>query len=649
MATGGVKRPYRQGGRNQRQRLREELADDIPANVVSSFNLQSKLAIELVEEWAWGACSATHVQHMCSKALEDQRSLLERLSPPGSSDHLALDLLKLAGLGARGRYPANCNKELLNFLGSPRMPKPFVTNVEIILQRRNRRMKRALSLTREMPMKFLLPHEVFAYLYAEFPKTFNKLFLGRPVVQGNELPTWWREVSRRRDPRIQHHPMLAVDNWESVFVPFAVHGDAVPCIRTGRAGTKSLDAYSWHGLLGSGSTKYVKHYIVSVFKQSATKKTLPAIWEVLCWSFMALFLGVWPSTDHKGVAYSPTSAQGRLAGTPLAGGLRAVLWLIKGDLLFFSDDLGLRNVTSLHPCDWCPCHRIDEEDENLQVFNFAINAEWKRMLLSVLDWRRLPGPRHLLFRTFTFLSQMNCEGDELHVMYGGVYQALLGSVLWVLIYVLLPGTAVANMATVWSDIQDLYNEFSSPCRYSSLTLSCFHDPARPRHDYPRLKGRGMEVKHLLLPVAAVFKKYNRAGHADYSLAQNVLDTLADIQCAFDSTPGNFLDPEDANRVLEMCDRFLHDYATLNLRASAKGDLLWHVLPKFHVFWHLCYRSRYVHPRLGNTCLDEDYVGKLKLIVAKSTAGVPLHGIPNKIVDKFSWGKTILYGIKSNDI
>ena len=49
--------------------------------------------------------------------------------------------------------------------------------------------------------------------------------------------------------------------------------------------------------------------------------------DVLYWSFKALYEGIWPSRDHRGVGYDPDSPEGVLAGTDLAGGYFAVIWL----------------------------------------------------------------------------------------------------------------------------------------------------------------------------------------------------------------------------------------------------------------------------------------------------------------------------------
>ena len=35
----------------------------------------------------------------------------------------------------------------------------------------------------------------------------------------------------------------------------------------------------------------------------------------------------------------------------------------------------------------------------------------------------------------------------------------------------------------------------------------FHDPAKPQSVYPRLKGRGMEVKHAVAPILKIFKRF----------------------------------------------------------------------------------------------------------------------------------------------
>ena len=58
-------------------------------------------------------------------------------------------------------------------------------------------------------------------------------------------------------------------------------------------------------------------------------------WKLLVWPFTALYEGVWPTVDMGGVAINPTEA-----GKPLAGGYRAILFLLKGDLEYLANARG---------------------------------------------------------------------------------------------------------------------------------------------------------------------------------------------------------------------------------------------------------------------------------------------------------------------
>lgn len=294
---------------------------------------------------------------------------------------------------------------------------------------------------------------------------------------------------------------------------------------------------------------------------------------------------------------------------------------------------------------WCVCIvRFDDGDPEFQVFNFSKEARWKSECFSSQQWRDMFPDKHLLFKPpWTFLSQMNCECDELHVLHLGLNQCLLGTALWLLVYRCLTGIPSANLLKVWDHMKAHYTQHNPPCQFSSLTLKSFVDPSRHRADYPRLRGRGMEVKYALNPILSAYKCFKRVGNAEDAATIVVLEIMSEIQAIFDEhSSGYFIPPDDAERVLGLADDLLEQYAILHNLSSGRGDLLFKVIPKNHVFWHLCFRCRFAHPRLGNTCLDEDYVRRIKKIVAMSASGLALHAIPNKVVDKFLWGKSLMY-------
>ena len=71
------------------------------------------------------------------------------------------------------------------------------------------------------------------------------------------------------------------------------------------------------------------------------------------WSFAAVQNGVHPTHDPKGKPLKKDSPFFLEKGTPLADGLRRVIWVIRGDHEWFSNALKLPHWASLNPCWEC--------------------------------------------------------------------------------------------------------------------------------------------------------------------------------------------------------------------------------------------------------------------------------------------------------
>ena len=143
----------------------------------------------------------------------------------------------------------------------------------------------------------------------------------------NKLNSFWKQVVQRRDPRIRNHPICLRDRWSSLAIPISLHGDAVPAVSVGKAGSKSYDCYSWQSVLSHGVTTAIKVYICGLFEDCKGKSTGPGvpstmaqIWKVIVWSLKAACAGTWPSVDHNGDAYPAHSTEASRAGTKLADG-----------------------------------------------------------------------------------------------------------------------------------------------------------------------------------------------------------------------------------------------------------------------------------------------------------------------------------------
>ena len=228
-------------------------------------------------------------------------------------------------------------------------------------------------------------------------------------------------------------------------------------------------------------------------------------------------------------------------------------------------------------------------------------------------------------------------------MYLGLYQTIIGSTLWVLVYQCLSGSPVNNTQQVWNHILQYYKAHKVPCQFASIGLTTFHKPGKPRNKYPRLKGKGMEAKYLLNCVISAFEKFKRLGNDDDKLAIEMLKKVAEVDRIIDESSSEyFVSWAEALRAMDLADEFLELHAQLHNKAATTGLLLWHTIPKTHMWWHLIYKLRLQHPKLGSTCVDEDFVGRIKGIVIESARGVKLHAIPNKVLAKCRMGKFFMY-------
>ena len=73
-----------------------------------------------------------------------------------------------------------------------------------------------------------------------------------------------------------------------------------------------------------------------------------------------------------------------------------------------------------------------------------------------------------------------------------------------------------------------------------------------------------------------------------------------------------------------------------------GDLLFTFAPKHHMMYHWACKARYLNPRRSACLIDEDYVGIIKNIVRRCTAGTQLHDVATKVMEKYRWGMHMLH-------
>eukprot|EP00435_Cladocopium_sp_Y103_P022459 s3931_g5.t1 len=202
----------------------------------------------------------------------------------------------------------------------------------------------------------LLPHEWFAAM-SEDDYNWQRTI----CPDGNRLPDFWNAFEDH--PAMLRHPMKRIANWKSKFLPISLHGDEVPVMGVGKIWCRSVLAFTWMSMLANGlgsQMSDIVFYIWGIFEKFAIPSSstrmgsMQTLWRVLKWSFQAMCLGTWPSSDWRGLPYDKSSKEGRRAGQPLARGYRAVLLQLCGDLDYLSKYLCVPVSTNkAKPCAQC--------------------------------------------------------------------------------------------------------------------------------------------------------------------------------------------------------------------------------------------------------------------------------------------------------
>ena len=558
--------------------------------------------------------------------LHDQEAVLKSVGV--SPDHCLSSLRSLSGLGSSGRHPSNIRQQLVTLLGEPSCPHPFVSRVELTVLK-----PRGGEETSPTEFPVLLPHELFSHIFEHFPQRFDDIFCNGGGVAN--LKGFWDGAVALRDPRLKFHSAAQAPRWRERCVPLSLHGDAVATTKIGQSGTRSFDVFSWAGLLATGSTKVVKLYTWGVFEPCKTEAGMSRIWAIVTWSLRALADGIWPETDVDGVPFRKGTREHRLAGSRLAGDYFAIPWILKADWEHWHKCWWLKYHSRNDFCEYCDANR--GPNASMLFNNVRSDAAWKGTIVGPEAWRERNPNRHPLL-ALPNMSIHNIECDELHCLYLGVSMYFVGSVLFHLCYNVLPASAADNLNTIWNDLVKAYGEVGSSCQYSSLSLGMFVNTATPRGSYPRLKGKGAELKDIIAPLCAVFDTYRRRRDRRDDLIAAALSHLLDAQNVLsDSAKLPFLPGDDSSKLQRHIDSFLQAYQALAHQADLQGELLWSIVPKHHALWHLAARSRYLHPRRGNCCIDESFVGVIKEIVRSCTHGLEPHLVSSRVMENYRFG------------
>jgi hypothetical protein len=188
--------------------------------------------------------------------------------------------------------------------------------------------------------------------------------------------------------------------------------------------------------------------------------------------------------------YPRGSPEQRKAGTWLAGGFKGILVQLCGDLDYFAKWFGIpRWGNHSRMCSIC---RSTYKGPMSWLDNRAM-AGWVSSVVTASNWRSHWNPDCILF-LLEGLSSLSIALDYMHNSYLGWLQYFYGSVLFLLVYHIIPGEPLHILTHTIAPFIKLFqkeNVVSQRYRPRLNKLTMFEK----KKSFPRLRGRAADIRH----------------------------------------------------------------------------------------------------------------------------------------------------------
>ena len=463
----------------------------------------------------------------------------------------------------------------------------------------------------------LYPHDWMYHLADAYSTNIDELFGLSEVVD------FWASANPK-NPKLHEHPMRACEGWAQRAVPFVIHGDGASFHER-----DSLVNVSMKPILGEGGED--AHFLLAAFPKSCTvSATWPEIWRHLAWSFTAAFHNEHPPLDVDGKPWPKDSPRAKLSGQPIfPNSMFGIVWVLCGDLDYFSRDLGMPYHSSECFCWRCKCNRA-----NIPWNDFRPGAAWQTNQYSAAD---VIAQEHACpIFTVPGVSALSLMLDLMHVGDLGVTSQAISSSLFTIVEEMQGGSRETKFNQVWVHLQTIAKTSGFAADMTKLTLSqILKDKGSPYAHYPILSGvKAAEARHLLEAIKelAAAHQGDQAGKHRYAM----LCALSKFYQVVRSGGFHFT-REEAGSAKAAGTHFLVHYSWLAKQAMQSGRLVWNVTPKFHFFAHLCLYTEYENPRAFWVYSGESFVGFASRLAHTVLPGRAAHTLTASLLPKYLIG------------
>lgn len=153
-------------------------------------------------------------------------------------------------------------------------------------------------------------------------------------------------------------------------------------------------------------------------------------------------------------------------------------------------------------------------------------------------------------------------------------------------------------------------------------------------DFPTLAGPGVKgaSTRSMVPWVATLCSMLEDGSEEKAARAKMMGGLRRFQQSAASGP-MFLSKGERQVVRDSVEEFCQNYCLLASLAMRRGEVLFNVTLKHHMFHHMAEQSRNINPRVLHTYSEESFVGCVAKIYAAMASG-PLGGVQARVLKRY---------------
>ena len=162
-----------------------------------------------------------------------------------------------------------------------------------------------------------------------------------------------------------------------------------------------------------------------------------------------------------------------------------------------------------------------------------------------------------------------------------------------------------------------------------------------KDDFPRLKSKAAETRHLCGALLYAFEQTMNAGNAQHKTAKLLLGLAGSIEELIDDHKDEYrLSVSVAANWKKLCQGFVQVNAKLGHHYHPQKIMLFHFTIKFHYLLHIAMLGQGLNPRLGWCYCGENMMQVCKSIVQASHLGSPPPLVVNKVMTRYARGLSL---------